>query len=502
MNTNIEYNNRQILPRLTSSCVSHRFIYNANSSFFTVAGNKNSIFNNYLFHWKNKKTLFLAKEIVSSCLLFNNRKYELLDEVISYIKLNNRYKSLNLDLAISLLVDDNDRSLDIEENSIEKLVLYKKLNFLKKQIIRYPRSSMLWTDQAYLYTLLGQNDKAEKCISIALSLNSYNRFIVRSASRFYLHVGEYDKAIYYIRKSPALMEDPWLLSSEISVNEVVGKKSNFIKKAKGIITNNNLIPYDKSELLGTLATLEFSHGNNRKAKRLMNIALENPNENIIAQAQFLNKTYNTSFNLNDKEIPFQYEGKACYSFNEGNYSDALINAELWFKFQPFSSRPAELYSYISAVFFNENLKAVTVLNQALISSPHDPDLLNNLVFCFLKLNKIQEAEDKFSQIMKIDSEYDTNPVFLATKGMLKIKQGFKEHGIRLYEQAIKIFISKNNHIGHTKILYFYSEALKDCNFSKSKELRNESFDKAVKFRVKEIIYLINKTNKKHLQEMM
>ncbi len=60
-----------------------------------------------------------------------------------------------------------------------------KVAFLRKRLHSYPENAIAWIDLARAYTILGHIDAGRRAIKIALSLTSENRFVLRSAARFF-----------------------------------------------------------------------------------------------------------------------------------------------------------------------------------------------------------------------------------------------------------------------------------------------------------------------------
>jgi hypothetical protein len=50
-----------------------------------------------------------------------------------------------------------------------------------------------------------------------------HRFALRSAARFFLHVGKPDDAQTILRRSEATRRDPWLMAAEIAVSTVADR---------------------------------------------------------------------------------------------------------------------------------------------------------------------------------------------------------------------------------------------------------------------------------------
>ena len=168
----------------------------------------------------------------------------------------------------------------------------KGISLMKKEVRSYPRDHIRWIDLAFFYSAIGQNHKSEKCTEIALALNSENRFVLRSSSRFFLHIDKPEKALYFLRKSANAKTDPWLIACEISISDSFRIKPQHIKRGKQALESPDLSPFSKSELAGTIGTLEIFNGALKKGKKLFKSALIDPTENTIAQAVWLSQIEN------------------------------------------------------------------------------------------------------------------------------------------------------------------------------------------------------------------
>ncbi len=80
-------------------------------------------------------------------------------------------------------------TIDAEELSSENSV-GDDIRRLRAELIRYPRNSLAWIDLALAYTRIAKAKRAKRCIESPLTLDSENRFVLRSAVRFFLHTGD------------------------------------------------------------------------------------------------------------------------------------------------------------------------------------------------------------------------------------------------------------------------------------------------------------------------
>src|SRR6185295_6008504 len=94
---------------------------------------------------------------------------------------------------------------------------------LKQRRIAEPRNAFVWSDLARLYVLVGLRDQAERAMQVALSLAPFDRFIVRSAARFFLHSSNPDRSLQILRRNERTKLDPWLMAAELAFSSVVNK---------------------------------------------------------------------------------------------------------------------------------------------------------------------------------------------------------------------------------------------------------------------------------------
>jgi hypothetical protein len=148
-----------------------------------------------------------------------------------------------------------------------------------------PRDSLAWMDMALAYTILGQTLSAERSMQRALMLAGNNRLILRSACRRLVHIGDTGAAHRLLASHPRTPQDPWLLAAEIALADIIEKPSKLAGRALNILDSKRYLPSATTELSGALGMLEYSHGSDKKARRLIRQSLILPTENSVAQAR-------------------------------------------------------------------------------------------------------------------------------------------------------------------------------------------------------------------------
>jgi tetratricopeptide (TPR) repeat protein len=505
MSIDIDYNNRQLVPRLLStrksSILSFDVNYNKENAFKMNDYEKH----NYLLlleDWKKEKNLIVAIQILSYGII--HEELSLYEDALNYVK--DKKNSLNkieldiLEIALRKKIPDESITYCCENNEDIKLRI-KELKAAKKNNLINP---FLWCDIGYYYTILGEKEKAKRAFLAAISLNNSNRYIVRSVARFFLHLDEYDFAHRVLVDSPRIIQDPGILAAEIAISELMERKSRYIDDGIRIVENDDVSLIEKNELMGQIATIEFAHGKSSKARKLVEKCLNVPNENILAQFEFISNTHRIDHEFDSKQfsVMCQYEALTRAYFNESNFEKSLVNAKLWLEFQPFSHKPAILASYIAAAVLNNHNEAIQIVQSALFISPESTALKNNLAFSLAKTGRIQEALNVLKSIKYNSlSKYEA-AVLTATIGFVSYKSGNLEYAKNGYDSAIQYFRNNGYSIALTRALYNYSSVLMDSDIEKSKALKKEAYELSIKNNIVEIKYLLNSQNEKNNDQLI
>lgn len=399
------------------------------------------------YEWQKNKSLVYATDLVASALVFG--KYNYAKDAAEYILNNDELVSeLSIKQAKIILGEKNICSIcnyKSQEDILNNNHLGGKINALKRSLYNDQYNSIVWADLSREYAIIGKINKALKCMKVALNLTPENRYILRSANRLYIHAGDISQAHYILSKSPLINHDPWILASELSTSSILGHTSKFIKTGRKIIESNNYHSSQISELSSELATIEFYSGNNKSAKKLFMLSLNNPNDNSVAQAIWISMWLPT-IDIVDSlfEIPCTYEAKAIKSLFEGNWKQALVETLNWLDDLPFSSKPAILGTYISSTLLEDYILSEKIAHFGLKTNPTDNMLLNNLTFALINQNKIDEAEKIFSQIKISKNDNNDNIVYNATNGLIHFYKGKEEEARNLYQTAINLATISNS----------------------------------------------------------
>lgn len=438
--------------------------------------------------WKRKRTIPHAIDVVGTALIVGDyANPDVRDASDFLLSLHDKVPSLGLQIANLFNGRESADSILEPYTGVDTIHHRIKVARLKYLVRKYSRNAIAWADLAYHYVLLGEKQKAEECIDIAVSIAGNNRFILRSAARCYLHLHKPDKSLFYLRRSDSIKFDPWVISAEVSISEGINRKSRLVKKARLIIEDTNLSPWSVNELTGTLSTLEARHGTIRKSKKLLHQALREPNENTMAQAVWLAPLIRQEINKPGKEVMASFEADARMYYQRREYEQALENTKEWFRFQPFTARPAVQASYIASVCLQDDKEAIKIIEEAKAASLDSFLLQNNHAFSLASLNRLDEAEGVLLNIKKSELDARNKNTLYATEGLINFRRGNTENGRALYKRAVSGF-KKINDLRAAAIAAFFGareEVLLHSNFEK--EVMEEAIDLAKKNDVNELL---------------
>ena len=435
--------------------------------------------------WEESPLLFVATDLVSVALTLG--RFDIAKNAAEAIVVDNKatlsarqVAELYLNKGIAPHRNDpqwaeNDVSQDISK-SIQD-VFHRKISVSKRQLSTYPNNPLLWCNLALLYTSLGVQDKAEKAIRSAVSLAPENRFILRSASRFYLHTGQKDRAHRLLMDAANVRSDPWVLSAEIATGAAIGRTSRNIRIARKMLELQRSTLFHLSELASALGTLESQNGKMKSARDLVTKSLVDPAENAIAQAAWLHRT--TGVIGTERELTQSNEANAWFLWGSAKWQPALLQAKQWLYEQPFSSRPAMLASHLASVMMEDYGAGITLANQGLLSNPDDFSLQNLLAFSCARNGMVREAVRIYSRVDQANLDTKQRMVWLATWGLIAFRDNNPEIGRQLYSRAIEIGKKiEDVRVEPLARVYYALEELR-IGSKQSEEIRKEAIAGAV-----------------------
>lgn len=415
----------------------------------------------FIYDWRSCKNLANAGDLISAAIVNARTDVEEVIEAANYILYSHNTPSFTLSkVSKSILQIDN---YETEDN--RTLSIYAKIAKIKELLIKYPTDAILHIEIARNYLLLGQLQHAKSHIETALYFDCHNRYIIRCAARFYVHLKEHEKALRVVRSSSLIKIDPWLMASEIGISQVLNKTSKNIKKGLSIIDSRNYNAFDITELCSAIGTQELMYGAYSKSRKLFMASLMMPNSNSLAQAKWVSNENN--LDLNFEGVDFNsghfWEAKCYNSFKMSDFQQSFDFAKRWIEQEPYSTR-AILQAYgLSITYLHDLTSGQEIMEGALKTHIGNPVFINNYAYALALDGKIDEAERAISTIKKIDllSTNTTDICLTATKGMIAFRKGDVQNGMSLYFNAIEK--SKNRtddpELNHLALLNFCREIL-------------------------------------------
>ena len=393
--------------------------------------------NNSIAEWKNKPFLSQAVELITLALIYD--KPECCIDAIHYVLNDHVTEKLPKQLARQLLtiLDPHYKAVnDTLFNLEDSINARRTISELRNSLRYYPRNPLVWADLAHAQATLGQPDKADRSMRIALASSPPNRVILRSASRLYVHRDEPDRAHRLLFRAEAVKDDPWLLAAEVATASVAKRTSRLIQHAKRLINYKNIDPFHVTELAGALATLEMEAGKDRMARKLFHLSLIKPTDNSVAQAKWASHHLG-KFEVKDEDLKIDrgYEARAQHAYLQGDWNTSIRESWDWLRDEPYSSKPAIFGSYIASVGNWDFNEAKRIARAGIKANPNNPVLRNNLVFSLVNLGRIDEAIKEFKRI-KHQQDPTIQIILLATKGLLNYRKGNIAKGRSLYNESL------------------------------------------------------------------
>ena len=312
---------------------------------------------------------------------------------------------------------------------------------LRKRLSLYPHTALGWVDLSYYFTLAGKLKAADRAMRVALQLAPENRFVLRSAARFYIHVGEPDRAYALLSKSNATPYDPWLMAGEIASASAANRRPRFIKAGRQMVHDGSYSPHHVSELASAIGTVLIDAGmSRREMKAMFKASLQGATENSLAQAEWASRQ-NTGVPLPDFHNRVDVsEARSWQYFVAGEYQETLTCAYAWLADQPFSARPVQLIAWIESSLSDRYTAAIDMLKAAELPNPTNAMILNNLAFAYASRDENDDLilARRYNERSRREERSDEQQIFsTATSGLIAYREGSEDEGRELYLGAIE-----------------------------------------------------------------
>lgn len=296
---------------------------------------------------------------------------------------------------------------------------------------------VLLTDVALALTGSGRGKAAERFMRTALALAPDNRFVTRSAVRYFLHRGFKDEAHRILLRSKLLASDPWIQASEVAVATVLGKSSKQVKKIDQFLSRVSVLPPNLSELGSAIATVHLNSGSDKLAKKLFAKTLISPNDNVVAQAEWAAKSISLVVGEAALNVPFSFEANSAHSYRNLDVERAILEAKAWKDDEPFASRPVGWLAHLFAI--SDRFEEAVEYHQLVLEMENENSTgtLLNLNFSRIETGALEQATTQLIHLSKALDAKDHRSQILANAGALAYSGLNFELGRMLYSEAAK-----------------------------------------------------------------
>ncbi len=313
---------------------------------------------------------------------------------------------------------------------------------LRSALRIHPLNPFAWVDLAREYAIVGASRSSERAMRTALGLSRNHRFVLRAASRLFLHLRHSkpeisDEALTLLRRAPQTRTDPWLAAAEIAAAMVLGRTPKLVKSARAIISSGNFSPFETSEVCGALASLEIDAGATRRGLKLFEMGLRDPTDNTVAQAAWTARHLKTAL-IDESHLQRQlsFEANAWHDYRAQRWAECIAQADQWHSDEPFSTRPMDLATFVASVPLCDYELGAKLGRKGLEANPHDPLLRNNLAFSLASGGQVTRAWKELASLRFSDVPSDLRIAFVATWGLIHYRAGHAVEGRQLYKAAL------------------------------------------------------------------
>lgn len=384
--------------------------------------------------WEEHRSPAFAADYVSAALVLRGSEGSQANDAAEFL-LSQTDVGLRAQLARRLLGAEI-RVFDDDFDPLAQDDARRRIRDLKQAVRRDPRAALVWAELARRYAAMGQKNAAGHAMDTALALAPHDRFILRSASRLNLHLGDAERAHSILASAPGTRSDPWLLAGEIATAPLAGRSSRLIKHGRRLVESNQFRPLAVSELAAALATEAFQAGR-KDARTFFATSLDDPTENALAQVEWASRR-GARVEIEQKllEVEGSWEARAQAAAQVGDLEAAIQNAWRWLSDEPFASLAAVFGSHEAALARQFDV-AAEFASAGLVANPDDALLRNNLVFALASADRVEEAEHHLHLLEGRALDDEMRLVVTATRGLVAFRRGDPELGRQLYRETIE-----------------------------------------------------------------
>ncbi|KMQ74403.1 tetratricopeptide repeat protein [Marinobacter subterrani] len=409
--------------------------------------------------WKTERSIISATELNASLYL-----NEMTDDEDYHA--TEKYLLDNISKLSAGLADALEKKIKFADNSdfysIDIFKVRSIIGRLKKVLKSYPRDWMTWSDIGFYYALLGEDERAQHCLTISSNACPSHPFILRSHARFLVHIGEPERAVTLFKKSGLMKESPLIASGALAISQAFELSDVKVSDCKRVLKYYSGDPVFSSDLAASLGTVEFKNGNIKKAKEFFRSSLAFPSENATAQYGWLHHKYGFTIDNSNPDNYRSIESQVNELYVNSDFLACRSKLMDLHRFQPFTEAPLTDAGYISLLGLDDPQFVVNLSSNRISRETMSFGELNNLIVAKLMLNDFSGIEDDIlvlKEKCQRDTASDQRGIFMATAGMFMFKINNYDEGRFLYESAIEHFGNRNSMKAVALAKYFYAQNL-------------------------------------------
>jgi tetratricopeptide (TPR) repeat protein len=394
----------------------------------------------FLNRWRISNDIKDAAEIIDAALL--NGKYTIASPAALQVSESPDAMPSLKNAADQILGRASDRPEPPLPQALELQTEQVRLAIrtLKSRLKLFPRDALSNLEIARFQSLLGQTSAAARYVDLSLSLAPNNRYVLRSAVRFWVHSGDKERALEALWRAEALHLDPWLQAAEVAVADICERSPKSLKRKKREIIETPSADESHSELASSLAMLELKAGEPvRRVRKLLRISLHSPTENALAQAVWARKSVGLEFNFGPHlmKMANANEARAWAAYQGGKYEEAVDECWRWLHDEFFSARAAIAGAFVCIALLSRYKEALQFAEHGLRANPDDRVLLNHKLVALAYTGRVTEAFRLLPVIERFESDGEFLPFVHAARGLLAFKIGNFMDGRHHYELAVE-----------------------------------------------------------------